>query len=430
MRGSVTHRNQPGCSGSWSYRLDIGNEPARRCEACLEAKRRPSRWWADNVHQLDVCPTCGGELVDIVARRERVVAGFATKRDAQAALNAELTRQRGETNVAPSKLTVRQFLEDEWLPSLASNVRPSTLSSYRGNVRNYLVPALGSIPLQKLNGDHIRAMYAALLNQPKRGREGARPLSASTVRLVGVILHRAMSDAVEWHRRTTNPCAAAKLPKAKRVAESSYSVWTGGELATFLAETGEMRLGPLWRVYSMTGLRRGEGCGLRWSDVDLENGRLSVQQALVPYNGEVIVSEPKTDAARRLIALDAKTVGVLREQARRQLADHELAGDVWRDSGYVFTTEDGEPLNPDRVSRAFNAAVHDTIMSRIRLHDLRHTHATLMLQAGVHPRVVQQRLGHSSIVITLGTYSHVIKGMDEAAAEAMAALVVTPAEPR
>jgi integrase len=170
-------------------------------------------------------------------------------------------------------------------------------------------------------------------------------------------------------------------------------------------------------------MRRGEGLGLRWTDIDLEAGRLSIQRALVPADGEVIVSEPKTSKGRRSIALDPGTVDVLRGQARRQGDDQVAADEAYSASGYVFTDELGQPLDPDRVSKCFNAAVRQAMLPRIRLHDLRHTHATLALQAGVHPKVFQERLGHSTIAITLDIYSHVIPAMQEEEEALIAGLV-------
>ena len=168
----------------------------------------------------------------------------------------------------------------------------------------------------------------------------------------------------------------------------------------------------------MTGMRRGEALGLRWEDVDLENGRLCVRRALIPCAREVVVSEPKTARGRRVVALDAETVAVLKAEAARQLSDQHEEGDAWLDSGYVFTREDGHELDPEDVTRHFRQAVKKAMLPSIRLHDLRHTHATLALRAGVHPKVVSERLGHASVLITLDTYSHAIPAMQEEAARA------------
>jgi integrase len=170
-------------------------------------------------------------------------------------------------------------------------------------------------------------------------------------------------------------------------------------------------------------MRRGEALGLRWSDVDLEKARLAVRRALIPTNGTVVVSEPKTAKGRRVIALDPATVEVLKAQAARQLDEQDEWDKAWIESGLVFTAENGGPLDPDSISRFWRQAVKKSMLPRIRLHDLRHTHATLALQAGIHPKVVSERLGHATVSITLDTYSHAIPAMQEEAAVLIAGLV-------
>ena len=180
---------------------------------------------------------------------------------------------------------------------------------------------------------------------------------------------------------------------------------------------------PLWRVLGMTGMRRGEVCGLRWEDIDLDKARLSVRRAPIPHGDVVIISEPKTSRGRRQIALDAVTVEAFKAQAALQLADRDNAEVAWSETGYVFTMDDGRPLHPQSVSRAFDRAIAAAKLPRIRLHDLSHTHATLALRAGIHPKVVFERLGHATIAITLDTYSHAIPAMQEEAAALIADLV-------
>ena len=173
----------------------------------------------------------------------------------------------------------------------------------------------------------------------------------------------------------------------------------------------------------MTGMRRGEAIGLRWSDVDLEAGRIAVRRALVPNDREVFVSEPKTVKGRRVIAIDQGTVEVLKGQAARQLEEQGKWDEAWVETGLVFTQENGAALDPEAVTRYFRRAVKESMLPPIRLHDLRHTHATLALQAGIHPKVVSERLGHATVSITLDTYSHAIPAMQEEAAALIAGLV-------
>ena len=171
-----------------------------------------------------------------------------------------------------------------------------------------------------------------------------------------------------------------------------------------------------------TGLRRGEACGLRWQDVDIESGRLSVRRALIVVGTEIVVSEPKTAKSRRTVSFDPATIAALKEQAARQSDDAQRLGDDWVDTGLVFTQETGEALSPDRVSDAFRDAVLASGLPLIRLHDTRHTHASLGLAAGIPAKVMSERLGHSTVSITLDTYSHVLPGMQEDAGLKIAAL--------
>ena len=199
--------------------------------------------------------------------------------------------------------------------------------------------------------------------------------------------------------------------------------WSAEQVHAFLRATKNDRLYPLWRLLALTGMRRGEVLGAKWEDMDFEAGRLSVRRSLIPLGGEVIVSEPKTARGRRSIALDAETVEVLKAQAAKQLSEQQQFGEAWTDSGYLCTKENGEPYHPEVVSRHFRQAVKRAMLPMIRPHDLRHTHATLALQAGIHPKVVSERLGHANISITLDTYSHAIPAMQEEAAERIAELV-------
>jgi integrase len=194
-------------------------------------------------------------------------------------------------------------------------------------------------------------------------------------------------------------------------------------LRRFIREVRGDRLYAAWLAAATTGLRRGEVLGLMWTDVDFDKGRLSVRRARVSSGGVVVLSEPKTRRSRRVVALDQTTTAALREHRTRQLEERLAWGAAWVDTGFVFTREDGTPLHPESLSKMFQWRVRRAGLPRIRFHDLRHTHATLALQAGVHPKVVSERLGHSSIRITLDTYSHAIPAMQEEAAERIAALI-------
>jgi integrase len=261
-------------------------------------------------------------------------------------------------------------------------------------------------------------------NGKKDGKTGLAPL---TIRHVHACLHRALKDAVRWERLDRNPADAADPPKVGGDAFHEMRTWDARQLAAFLEATRADRLYGLWHLLAMTGLRRGEALGLRWEDVDLEAGRIAVRRALVPNGKTVVVSEPKTAKGRRVVALDTETVLELRAQAARQGDEQLREGEKWSDTGLAFTTKLGAAIHPEVASRLFRQTVKRALLPEIRLHDLRHTHATLALQAGIHPKVVSERLGHATIAITLDTYSHAIPAMQEEAAVRIAELVFSPA---
>jgi integrase len=184
------------------------------------------------------------------------------------------------------------------------------------------------------------------------------------------------------------------------------------------------RLYALWVLLATTGMRRGEALGLRWADLDLDAGRARIVQTITQTSSHVVIGEPKTSSGRRGLALDAGTVGVLRDHRRRMLEERLLVGPDFEDRALVFHEPDGRCLRPDAVSAAFLRRVVRYRLPRITLHQLRHTWATLALGRGVHPRAVQERLGHSTIAITLGTYSHVTPTLHDEAAQLVADLVL------
>lgn len=415
MQGHIRSRGK----GRWEYIADIGVHAAERCQTCGR------RFWIER-RPRGVCPRCGGRLIETEERRRATKAGFPTQKEAQTALNKVLVAIEERTFVAPTKLTLREYLKGEWLPAIEATIRPSTYRSYKQHVECHICPYLGSTRLQKLSGSQINALYAKLaLSGKKDGKSGLSPLS---IRHVHATLHRALKDAVRWERLTRNPIEAADPPRIRGDGTRELRTWSAEQLKAFLDSTKDERLFPLWHLLAMTGLRRGEALGLCWEDVDLEAWRISVRRALIPNGAVVVVSEPKTARGRRSVALDPETVEVLKRQACQQLADQVGKGAEWTDTGLVFTKEDGQAWHPEVVSRFFRSAVKRSRLPVIRLHDLRHTHATLALRAGIHPKVVSERLGHATIAITLDTYSHAIPAMQEEAAALIAGLVFAPGQ--
>ncbi len=197
-------------------------------------------------------------------------------------------------------------------------------------------------------------------------------------------------------------------------------MWSAEQTQAFLRTSEAHRLDAAFVLLATTGMRRGEVVGLRWDDVDLDGDRLQVRQAVTTAGNRIVIDGPKTRRSRRSVALDEDTVAALRSHRRRQAEERLVAGALWQNAGMVFVNELGAMLQPDAVSRAFAALVRQSGLPRIRLHDLRHGWASLALEAGIHPKVVSERLGHSAVGITLDTYSHVVQGLDAEAATTVA----------
>jgi len=411
MRGHVRKRGEP---GSWEYIVDVGMAAAQRCAGCnkrLWIERRPK----------ESCPKCGSAMKETEERRRETKSSFATQKECQAAMNRLLVKVEQHDYAAPTKASVKEYLTKEWLPAVKATIRPSTYNSYVQHVECHIVPHIGTVKLQKLSGSQVNALYSKLAETGRK--DGKTGLSPMTIHHVHACLHKACKDAVRWGHISRNPLDAADPPRKKGDGTKEMRTWTKEQLKAFLDAMKDERLSPLWHTIAMTGMRRGEAIGLRWSDVDFDGGRLAVRRALIPSGREVIVSEPKTIKGRRVIAIDPGTVEVLKAQAARQLDEQKDWDEAWVETGLVFTLENGAALDPESVSRYFRQAVKKSMLPPIRLHDLRHTHATLALRAGIHPKVISERLGHATISITLDTYSHAIPAMQEEAATLIAGLV-------
>jgi integrase len=357
-------------------------------------------------------------------RKQKWHSGYKRRKDAEAALGQILEQLRQGTYTAPSNLTLARFCIEEWLPAVRPSLRPSTYESYAGNLQKHILPTLGARKLQQITPTGLTVLYGELMAGTAASVEGRerRPLSARTVAYIHGITRRALAEAVDWNRLIRNPADSAKPPKASSAPR--MKTWTAEQLRAFLDHVAEDRLFAAWRLAATTGMRRGEVLGLTWNALDLDAATASIRATLVPGPGYAPRgSTPKTDKGRRSVALDPETVAALRAHRRRQSEERLRLGPDYDDIGLVFCREDGTPLRPRSFSRTFDNHVRQAELPRIRLHDLRHTHATLALAAGVHPKVVQERLGHASINITLDTYSHAIPAMQADAATQVATLI-------
>jgi len=349
-------------------------------------------------------------------RRRRWHSGYRTKKEAEAALVSLMSRLQQGTYVEPNKTSLGAFLE-EWLTTIRPTVRDTTWSSYDAEVRKHVIPRLGDTRLQALTPGDLNGLYADLLKKGRRDGRGG--LSFKTVRYIHMIVRRALETAVRWNLLVRNPASLADPPRF-RGRRPEMRTWTAEQAGAFLQATEADPLHTVWVLAATTGMRRGELLGLRWSDVDLKNRRLSIQRSLVAAGYETSFTEPKTARGRRSVVIDSRTASILKEHRRAQLEDRLALGEAYQDQGLVLCRPDGLPIHPDALTKAFIKAVKASGLPRIRLHDLRHTYATLALQAGIHPKVVSERLGHASVAFTLDTYSHAVPAMEAQAAEIMA----------
>ena len=336
-------------------------------------------------------------------QREEMVRG--TKRDAERQLRKRLDEVETGTFVPPRQpVTLRQYLR-EWLATYGpANLKKRTVADYESMYRLYLLDAIGDVKLTELRPEHVEAVYQDML---KRG------LAPSTVVHLHRVLNRPLVLAVRSRRIAQNPLSMVTPP---RVVRQQRDVWSVEQVKTFLAAIGANDFRDWFELSIYTGLRREEMAALRWQDVDLGSGTLRVMviRVSVPRLG-VVVETPKTPKSARRISISPEAVAVLHRARDDQGKRRANAGELWQETGYVFTDAKGEPIHPDLATKAFTEVVKQTGLPHMTLRDLRHLHATLLLLGDVHLKVVSERLGHSSVTVTGDIYSHVLPEVDRAA---------------
>jgi len=323
----------------------------------------------------------------------------------------EVSIEKG-SYVKPKRITLAEWLSN-WLNGyVTTNCGIRTSQSYQSEVRRHLIPALGAIPLTQLQPQQLQNYYSQALTKGRTDGKGG--LSARTVQYHHRILSEALSHAVKMGFLVRNVAEAADPPHPERRNMATLAL---EDIPKFLEATQETPYYVLFYTALYTGMRLGELLGLRWCDVDLDIAFLSVVQALYKRSGVCKMVKPKSSHSRRRIALSPSLVLLLREYKAEQQTQRILLGKLPADSDLVFSHLDGKPLDPGVVSHTFAKVLKKARLPHIRFHDLRHTHATLLLKGGVHPKIVSERLGHANIGITLDTYSHVLPGLQERAAE-------------
>ncbi len=296
----------------------------------------------------------------------------------------------------------------EWLQTVEHSIRPSTWTRYEQLIRVHAIPAIGSLSLSRLEPRHLQKLYVDRLTN------GSAP---ATVRQLHAVICRALGQAAKWDMVARN---VASLVSPPRVQRHEITPLTAEQSRTMLDVAQGDRFEALYVLALNTGMRLGELLGLRWRDVDLDTGILQVRHTMLRLKDGLKLREPKTPQSRRRISLPGNAVESLRRHRGRQAEDRLRLGRAWDDQDLVFPNKIGRPIERGNVlRRSLWALLEKADIPRIRFHDLRHTCATLLLQKGVHVKVVSELLGHSNITITLEVYSHVIPDMQEQAVTAM-----------
>jgi len=373
MKGHIRQRSK----GSWTIVAEVGRDP--------QTGKRKQQWMT--------------------------IRG--TKKEAERRLRELLQSVEVGSYMKPTKTTVAEYLE-QWLEGyVSSNTGPRTRERYVEIVRAHLIPALGSIPLTALRPQHIQDYYARALDAGRRDGKGG--LSARTVHHHHGVLYEALKHAVKHGILIRNVAEAVDPPRP----DYREMATVGAEALNTLLEAA--RATPYYVLFytaAYTGLRRSELLALRWHHVDLDLATLSVVETLHHlHSGEYVIRQPKSKRSRRLVSLSPSLAILLREHKAEQEDIRRQLGAPLQDNDLVFSHPDGSPIEPNSVTKAFRKLARSVGLYGLRFHDLRHAHATLMLQQGIHPKIVSERLGHSSIAITLDTYSHVLPGLQEAAAK-------------
>ncbi len=350
-------------------------------------------------------------------RQQRRSFYGTTRLEAQQKLTKALRDLQQGVPPANEKQTVTYFL-NRWLKEChKQRVRPSTYTRSTQVIKDHILPRIGRIRLAKLTPQDVQGMLNDL---------HASGLSPKSVQNIQGVLRSALNQAVRWGDLQRN---VATLVSPPRGVVKEIEPFNPEEAVKFLEAIKGDRLEALYSVVLALGLRRGEALGLQWPDVNLDDGFLTIRHALQRQQGGLKLVEPKTVRGRRTIALPEFAVTALRNHRKRQLEERMLAGKQWQDSGHVFTTSIGTPLDPDNVTHYFKRIVAKAGLRPQRFHDLRHACASLLLAQGVAARVVQEILGHSHVSTTLGIYSHVIPALRRDAADRMNSLLA-PRDPQ
>ncbi len=337
--------------------------------------------------------------------RKRKVFYGKTRKEVQEKMKVALHEQQQGTLITAPQQTLKSYLE-HWLEDVHKpSIRISTYVKYQ-KLMKYIVADLGHVQLQKLTPQHVQKLYADKLKQK---------LSPKTVANIHGVLHKALDNAVKWNLVARNVCDAVSPP---RIPKTEKQVLTKEQAHTLLEHVKTHRLEAILKVALTTGMRRGEILALRWRDINFEDGSIQVRRTVdyIPHYGYV-ETEPKTARGRRKVMLASFVIEALKVHRLQQIEGRNKVGAAWVEKDLVFCGLHGDFFNPIYLHGMFRKVLVDAGLPHMRFHDLRHSAATILLSMNVHPKVVQEVLGHSTINMTLDTYSHVLPSMQKDATD-------------
>lgn len=373
MQGSFSKRNcrceedtKCKCGAKWTFVLDIGRDPMNK-------------------------------------RRQKSMGGFSTKKEAEAACAKLINQVESEQYTEQSKMPFSEFLK-QYLKTKETLIKKNTLANYKRHIESNISPYLGKLQLAKITPNDISGLYSLLLKE--------RGLAATSIGDVHKVIYNALDQALRYDYILRNPAALVKRPRAEK---SEIQVWDLKQATQFLKVAEADRTYIAFLLALTTGMRQGEILGLRWKDINMKEGTLRIVQTL-SHDGKELTAGAKTSAGNRVISIDAKTVAELKMHKKRLIAEQVEAIEYNTELDLVMPTSVGSILIPRNLMRSYYRLIEDAKVPKIKFHDLRHTHATLLLKQGAHPKIVSERLGHASSRITMDTYSHVLPDMQKDAA--------------
>jgi integrase len=336
---------------------------------------------------------------------KRISKYFKIKTEARAWIKETLDQIDNGLTFKGANSTVKQFLS-EWIIAVTPNLAPTSARDYASYINRHINPYLGKIKLSELRPDHVQTFY---------NRLSQKGCTQSTIRIVHAVLHKSLNQAVRWGLIGRNPASLVEKPKPKK---KEMKTWNNLQVMSFLSVIQDPKYQALFYLAVTTGMRQGELLGLMWEDLDWITGYIQVKRQLQRITGYgKVLRKPKTASGQRMIVLGQTALDMLKENKENQFKLKNFAGEKWEENDFIFTSNKGTGIEPRRMYLMFKKYSAKANLPSIRLHDLRHTAATLMLQENVHPKIVQERLGHSDITLTLNTYSHVTPVMQSDVAE-------------